>query len=61
MLTHAISQQWEVGAGLELTAGPPTGVVHQVVYVMLCGRPPFWDKSQPRMFKKIQSAPLEFP
>ena len=31
------------------------------VYVMLCGRPPFWDKHPRKLFKRIISAPLEFP
>lgn len=32
-----------------------------VMYVMLCGRPPFWDRHQPRLFKKIKEEPVTFP
>lgn len=32
-----------------------------VMYVMLCGRPPFWDRHQARLFKKIKEDPVKFP
>eukprot|EP01052_Picozoa_sp_SAG31_P032038 SAG31_NODE_3468_length_4238_cov_112.307321_4_plen_143_part_00 len=32
-----------------------------VVYVMLCGRPPFWSRNQQRLFKLIKNEPVKFP
>lgn len=31
-----------------------------MMYVMLCGRPPFWSRNQRKLFEQIQHEPVRF-